>query len=340
MNLDHSGRHRAKRRFRVPLIMARAMLLGAVFSVFRSDAVGQVPIQNKRFQPQQQAFSALTAAEHPWGRFLPASWAHRQTITWTVREGKKIRSVTETKTTLESIEKDGVTLKEVSVVEMGGKRIETAPVLKRFDFFQQPIRPETLVAPGGVTKLIIDELIVPCEKRTYERTGPSGRQKTTVWYSKLIYPHVMRTEQILRAESNDPSIETPILSESTSEVVESSAFQIRKSKQGTYRLRSIRKSGAITTIIDSACSRHIPGGIRTSTMRELDRDGKEIRTVETRLINYSALLDSPRRKSLPEEISPDTLPVRPRWRRGAAELRRHAEERSNPDAKTPDPSGR
>lgn len=265
-------------------------ILEIVFRFAVPSAFGQIEIRTSpsKNEPvsQSEAPSPLSAPEHPWGRFQPSSWCRTQTITWTQHDGKRVRNVNETKTVLESVERNGLTLKETASVDAGGKWIETAPVMKRFDFFGEPIREGTLVSRGEPEKLIVDSLIVPCEKRIYESTTSTGREKTTIWYSTQIYPYVFRVEKILRAAPGKGGREDAILSRSTTEVLESSAFQIRKSKSGTYKTRKIRKSGNMTTVTETSCSRHVPGGVLRETLRELDGDGKEIRTVETRIINY------------------------------------------------------
>lgn len=253
------------------------------------------------FRPE--AVPELPARCSPWGRFQPGSWRRQQTTTWTRRDGARIPNVTESKITLRSIETDGLTLEEVSTVDMGGKRVETAPVGTRFDFFQQPIRENTILRADASRNLTVSNRIVPCQTRIYECTTPSGKHRTTVWFSPHIYPYVLRVERVLRSRSTDERPEETTLSRSTTEVVETSAFQIRKNKRGTYRLRTIRNAGGITTITDSFCSRHIPGGVDRETIRELDETGREIRTVETRLINYRSIASSPS-ATLPQRMLP------------------------------------
>lgn len=297
-------------------------ILGIVFPTIVSFAFGQIDIQTStpKNEPvaQSEAPSPLSALEHPWGRFQPSSWCRTQTITWTVQDGKRVRNVNETKTILESVDQDGITLKEISSVDAGGKWIETAPVTKRFDFFGEPVREGTFVSRGEPEKLIVDNLIVPCEKRIYESTTSTGREKTTIWYSTQIYPYVFRVEKILRAAPGKGTREDTILSRSTTEVLESSAFQIRKSKLGTYKIRKIRKSGNMTTVTETSCSRHLPGGIERKTVRELDGDGKEIRTVETRIINYQYTASPRMTDGILRNLSSETLKLpqtdRPRRR--------------------------
>ncbi|MDR2440480.1 MAG: hypothetical protein LBE12_14055 [Planctomycetaceae bacterium] len=264
----------------------------------------------------------LTALEHPWGRFSPQSWVCLQKTTWTNREEYRTADVREIKTTLQSVDSDGVTLQDVLTTSIDGKRSENAPIIRRFDFFQQPIQDGVQIRNAAPTKLIIDRLVIPCEVRIYEQTTPSGKRKTTIWYSTQLYPYVLRSENVLRSIPTDKEPEERILDMTITEVLESSAFHIRKSKLGTYRLRTTQKSSNVTTITEMSCSRHVPGGVLQKTTREFERKGnviREIRTAETRLINVYYAGVSSNSPQYPATIVPDPSffyfeSIRPRWR--------------------------
>jgi hypothetical protein len=264
----------------------------------------------------------LTALEHPWGRFAPQSWVCVQKITWTNREGYRTADVRELKTTLQSVDPDGVTLQDVLTTGTGGKQTENAPIIRRFDFFQQPVQEGVQIRNAAPTKLIIDHLVVPCEVRIYEQTTPAGKRKTTIWYSTQLYPYVLRSENVLRSIPTDKEPEERILDMTITEVLESSAFHLRKSKLGTYRLRTTQKSGNVTTITEMSCSRHVPGGVLQKTTREFEKKGniiREIRTAETRLINVYYAGVSSNSRQIPATIVPDSSffyleSIRPRWR--------------------------
>lgn len=238
----------------------------------------QTPIGLDDFRAIQPV---LTAAEHPWGRFEPSSWSRLQMITIIRGDAKSVRNVAETKKVLESVDRDGVTLRESKTIEYAGRRVESAAMIRRSDFFQESILDHQTITSGKPEKLIVDHLIVPCEKRVYERETPSGKYKTTLWYSTQVYPYIFRVERIHRSADS-----ATVLSQATTEVLQSSAFRLRKSRIGTCLLQTIRKAGNITMVTETHCSRHVPGGIVKETTRELDQTGKEIRLIETRLLNY------------------------------------------------------
>lgn len=263
----------------------------------------------------------LTAQEHPWGRFAPKTWVCTQTLTWTHQENQQTVQVRDTKTTLESVDKDGVTLKSTTTVHAGGRRIESAPTLHRFDFFQEPIRDNARIENGGEGKLIINNMVIPCKKRIYEHKEGTEKQKTVVWYSTQLYPYVLYVENVLSRLPNEGETEEKILRRSVTEVLESSSFHLRWNKDGGYRIRTRKTDGNISTVTETNCSRHVPGGVSQETVREFDASGKEIRTVETKLINFHCAVDENEHDN--PELSPDApfpfyelpMPRRHRWRR-------------------------
>ncbi|MDR0871770.1 MAG: hypothetical protein LBN39_13370 [Planctomycetaceae bacterium] len=228
----------------------------------------------------------LTVAEHPWGRFAAKSWCRLQTTVWTNQDNKQTVSYQESLTTLESVEKDGLTFKETLNIALGGKWVENPPLVKRFDFYQEPILDSVKVQTGKPEKRIIGNTVVPCGVRIYEQTGTAGKRTTTVWYSRQIFPYVLRTSSVLRSIPTEKEPEEKIIDQTVTEVTETSAFSLWKSRRGTYHLRTTQKSGSITFITETDCSLHIPGGVIRKTTRELDKNGKELRLLDTRLINF------------------------------------------------------
>ncbi len=267
-----------------------------------------------------------------------------QTVTWTSQGGQQTGQVKETKMVLLSIDTESVTLEETASVGMGGRWLQSAPQKNRYDFLQEPILEGVEVTVLPPHKLTIGNRIVPCERRMYVRQTPFGKQKTTLWYTTQIYPYVFRVERVLRSIPTEKEPEERILNQSVTEVLDTSAFYLRKSRfSGTYRMQTVLRSGSMTTVTETSCSRYVPGGVYQETTRELDAEGKEIRMSETRLINYHCAApvypqapysilapdafsggsvlpaSSPSEEvqpAVPTQIyEPMPFPIRPRWRR-------------------------
>ncbi len=273
------------------------------FGLFLASAInikGQTVQTNPDATPnppgQRAASPVLTAREHPWGHCLPGSWRRMQTTTWTTQGSYSTSKTKETKTTLLSIDETNVTLEESSTVFLGGQWHPAAPAQKtRVDFFQMPVLAGTVISQLPPHTLTVNNRLVPCECRSYKQKVSQGVQTTTIWYTAQIAPYIFRMETILRSlPTNDNPVgrgsEPRILNQSVTEVVDTAAFFPRNNRfAGTYRLRTISRSGAMTMVTETSCSQYVPGGVYQETIRELDGAGKEIRKTETRLINYYCL---------------------------------------------------
>ncbi len=259
-----------------------ASIVGIVCGLcLNTIAIAQMP-SDSRLPPFYHASPQLSAREHPWGRFLPQTWTRTQTTTTTNQNGQQIRSVSETKTTLESVGPDSLTLNIVSSVDMGGRSVPTSQQRVVVDFYQEPLVVGAQIRSLPSTTLMIDKQLIPCGIRTYETTGVDTHWKTTVWFSSQIYPYMLRVEKVQKSNQT----ENLILCQSTMEVTETGATDIRTSKRGTYRLRTVTQNAGITTDSKSSCSRHVPGGTLHETVQEFAANGTLIRSSETRLINY------------------------------------------------------
>ncbi|MDR2761154.1 MAG: hypothetical protein LBB88_00975 [Planctomycetaceae bacterium] len=268
----------------------------------------------------------LTATEHSWGRFAPSSWRRVQTTTWTISDGRRIGNINETKTILDSVDENSVTLQEIITAGANAETEGVKPVKKSFDFYNVALGEGMKITNGTPMKLIVDGRFVPCERRIYEQTTPTVTRKITVWYSTQIYPYVMRIERTVKSVPTATETESKILSQSTFEVTDSSAFRLLTSKQGSYRTRTVKRSGDVTTVTDSYCSLHVPGGLIKEYTHEFDGQGKEIRQIETRLLNYyyvsvPAAIVAPNTAVPNQPLIIQYDPVRPRWRQRSYRLR-------------------
>ena len=230
----------------------------------------------------------LTANEHPWGRFLPNTWNIVQTVTVSNIDGRIVRSTQTVRTTLQSVNESGVTLKEVETLELGGNIIERRPQIIRYDFFNEPIQENVQIRQGEPRKLMIDRKVVPCAVRIYEQQTPGGHLTTTIWYTPHVYPYVLRVERILRDSPDGENAGGQIIRQSVTLVQETSALKALRGnrRNRTYTLRTEERVGNITRITESRCSWDVPGGLLESTTRELDAQGREIRRSVSRMTNY------------------------------------------------------
>ena len=252
-----------------------SLIIGLCCAVLLTAAEGTAPI-------------LLTANEHPWGHFQPKSWNIVQTVIISNLEGRAIQSTHKVKTTLQSIDANGITLQESETFELGGKIVEKKPQTVQFDFFQEPVQENIQIRQGLPVKLMIDKKVVPCAVRVYEQQTAGGLLTTTIWHTPHVYPHVLRVEKILRSSPDNENTGGRILRQSITLVQETSALKnTRISRRNkTYRLQTVEKAGNVTKITDALCSWDKPGGLLESTTREFDTQNREIRRSVSQMTNY------------------------------------------------------
>ena len=244
----------------------------------------------------EDAPTLLTANEHPWGRFQPGSWCIVQTTIVSNLDGRVVQSVQTVKTTLKSVDENGITLEESETLELGGKIVKKTPQSVNVDFFREPIQENVRIRQGDSVKMMIDKKVVPCAVRIYEQQTTGGHLTTTIWYTPHVYPYVLRVERIWRrSDSSNATSGEQILRQSVTAVQETSALKIFRNnrRNRTYSLQTEEKGGNITKITDTRCSWDIPGGILESTTREFDTQNREIRRSVSRMFNYSVFEQIP-----------------------------------------------
>ena len=233
---------------------------------------------------------SLEALEHPWGTFLPETFARIRMTTTTFKDDQLLRNTSETLTVLESVGPASVKLKYMRAIELGSKRFNANPQVCEFDFYQQQVVPGQTIKNLKNAVYQIGPHRISCSVRQYELVTADWKQVTTVWYSKSVYPFVLRTETIKSALPTTTEPQEKVLSSTVVSVVETSAFSPpRWNKEGTYTLRSVRKSGDTTTTASISCSRSIPGGMASSISTETDAAGKVLSQTVASIVQYEAL---------------------------------------------------
>jgi len=245
------------------------------------------------FATEAGATEPLTAAEHPWGNFLPNSWCIVQTTTISNIDGRAVQSQQTVRTILHSLDENGITLQETETLNLGGRIVEKKPQILKYDFFQEPIQENVQIRQGLPVKLTIDKKVVPCAVRIYEQQTSAGRLTTTIWYTPHVYPYVLRVEKIQRGPSEGENATGSIIRQSVTLVMETSALKaLRNRRNRTYTTQTVERAGNITRITDANCSWDVPGGLLVSTTREFDAQNREVRRSVSQMTNYFSVSTS------------------------------------------------
>ncbi len=220
-----------------------------------------------------------------WARFKPGSWARRRTTSVAYENGKTIRSVTETKITLVSVdvEKGEYVLRYDATIKMGGLDYERKSKTARFDFCDVPLGDgEVVVETLAPVNLAIARKAIPCQTRRVTRTTPRWKETTTLWFSPVVAPHVLQKETIRESVGEDGGT----ISRELAVVQKTAAHLLLGGELTTYVASSSAQRGARFDSTTTVYSTATPGGIARETTVETDANGVVLLSSTTVGLDY------------------------------------------------------
>jgi hypothetical protein len=224
----------------------------------------------------------LTRQHDPWGRFQPGAWSLVRVRTESFNGGSVLESVTETRTTLSSVEDDRVTLRVDVGVRIGGREIPRDPQTVQQGFHGELSNAKPKVSDHGEGEVLIENRPIPCRIQRLEFERPVGRKVTTIYYSDTVEPHILRQDTEVYAEDS----EVPT-SETTMQVVSVAArCRICRNFRNASRVKSVHKDASGTTTTWAWTSALVPGGVICYTTQQVDNAGRLVFHRELQLLDY------------------------------------------------------
>lgn len=235
----------------------------------------------------QASSGFLRRIHHPWGRFEPGAWSIVKETTETYSDQGKLVVETEVKTTLLSIDVEGVTLRIEPKILAGGKPMPAAVRTVRQGFHGEPL--DQMVRVLEDKEATVDFLGRPlaCRVQRLEIQGVSTRSEAIVYYGS-VPPYIYRREvRTIKLEDN---------SEVNSQVWEVVARSCRLLAliQDTYQVKITHKSQQGVRITLATISPEVPGAVITQTTMEFNPAGQLARKTSSELLEYGYELKSPR----------------------------------------------
>lgn len=231
-----------------------------------------------------QAFAAdrgITREEDPWGRFEAGAWKIVQVTTETITEGRTVSSTTETRSTLQRVDDQAVTLLVEVAVEMHGRRFNPQPQTIVQGFHGEPLGDAVQSEDLGLGEVSIQGRTIACRVQEVTTTETSGRTVTKIYHSPEIAPYILRRESVKSDAAG------AVIGQTTMEVV---AIDVPCSVLGevlrTAQIRSVQRHAAGTTIRTAVLSIDIPGGVVCQTVEELDTNQQRVRRSRLQLVDY------------------------------------------------------
>lgn len=257
--------------------------------------------------------AAVVAPEHhPWACFKPGAWKLVRVITETLDEQRRVSStsITETKTTLLKVERDGVVLEVRVTVEVAGKRFEVEPQVIKQGFHGELVCPELKVKKNTPGQVTVEGRKIPCQVVTIECSSASSKTVTDIYYSKSVPPFVLKRESVTTSlDGSEVQNET---------VVETMAldipYRVMSETYTTALMRTVQKLPKGTTTTWTNTTTDVPGGVISHSSKEVDAEGHLVRRSTLELVDYG-LEPETRRPSLFGRIRSGPLfPLRPKPR--------------------------
>lgn len=226
----------------------------------------------------------LSPDHHPWGRFAPGAWQLTRTTSETLdAHGRVVRTtVTQTKTTLLSLDAQHYTLKVESSVEVLGKRFDATPQIVKKTYDDLPYDQAAQTRMAEQADLSVDNQRYPCD--VLETVAETAVQQVVArtYYCRHTRPFTMRRDVTVTQHG-----EAAPRSQTSSYVV---ALEMPHKVLGkTYaasHIKSVHKQHSGTVVTLSVQVLDLPGGIVSQTTKEQDENGRVVRRSTMELTDF------------------------------------------------------
>ncbi len=234
---------------------------------------------------------------HPWGCFSPGAWKLARVVTETLDEkGAVISTVTtESTTTLNGVDKNGLALLIEAVVEVAGKRVEAAPQCVQQDFLGVASGSKAKVKDLEAAQVLIDGRKVPVRVREIEESGATSKTVTKVYISDTVAPYVLRRESV----TTDLEGKTQLSETTMSVTAIDLPWKVLSEIKSAAMLHTVSRhpKGVVDTW--SVVSPDVPGGVVCHASKELDENGRLVRRSSLELVDYALQPDEQGRGLFP-----------------------------------------
>jgi len=230
-----------------------------------------------------QSPPASTQRLHPWGCFAPGAWKLVRVVTETLDPNGNVQSTTttETETTLETLDNDGVALVVQGVVEMAGKRLEAEPRCIQQGFHGGRVGSGAKIKDLGPATVTIQGREIACRVQQVEETAGTAKTLTKFYFSESVAPYVLKRESVTT------DAEGQKLSETTLNVVAVELpWTVLTEIKNTALVHAVCKHPKGMTETWAITSSDVPGGLIQHASKELGENGRLIRRSTLELVDY------------------------------------------------------
>jgi len=230
--------------------------------------------------------TGITREFHPWGRFYDhkGAWKRCRVTTETLDERGAVvnTNVTETKTSLEGVDGDGVTLQVESAAEIAGKQLPSEPKRVRQSFRGDLANGKVVIRSLGAKRVIVDGETFFCRVEEAQVTSARSKTVTRTYYSRTVAPYV------LKRESKTTDLDgTATLEENTFKVISlDKPCRFHPRIKRTALVEAVSTTPRGRTVTHAFTSVDVPGGVIWHVADELDKNGRLLRRSNLELVDY------------------------------------------------------
>jgi hypothetical protein len=228
---------------------------------------------------------SLPAKLHPWGQFDPGVWKTVHVVTEMLDEHGHVvsTSVADTKTTLTDIDNDGVTLEIQACMDVAGKRFETEPQTVKQGFHGEVLGANLKLNELPDDKVAIEGRKIPCKVCQFEVVSSAGKTVTTLYYSTIVAPYILKRNSVTTNSQNVKLGETTVEA-----IVLDMPLKIQEELKSGIYVKTVHESNANGTVTTLATVLpDVPGGVISSSTKEVDKSGRLVRRSTLELVDYN-----------------------------------------------------
>ncbi len=228
----------------------------------------------------------IAPKHHPWGGFPEKAWKTVRVATETLDEDGKVTSTTftETETTLEKVDEDGVVLTVRVAVEVAGRHFEAEPQTIKQGFHGELLGKDLTVKELGPGQITIEGRKVDCKIVQLEFSGPTSKTVTNIYYSPETAPHFLRRTSVTTDLEGENTLSKMSLDVRALDM----PLRVLAEIQSTALIRTVQEHAKGTITTWSYSSSNVPGGVVFHSSKELDKDGRLIRRSTLQLTGYGS----------------------------------------------------
>ncbi len=227
--------------------------------------------------------AAFPRDHHPWGSFPVGAWKRVLTTSETLDDKGQVANTTrtETRTILTAVDDSAYTLRSEIIIDVAGRRLAVNPQVAKHGYYGEPAGRPVSIKQLGEAPVTIDGRAIPCEVRQVAVETEGGKLTSTLHYTSLVAPFVLRRESSLEGVPEEKR---------TTSLVEVIALDLPQRVRGEIKpamyVKTTQKLPQGTKVTLEVHCDDVPGGVVAHWASETDHAGQVVRRSTLELVDY------------------------------------------------------